>query len=425
MRPREPILHEGAEMAVSTMRIITSRLGVAFVLAITAGGCGPMEPASGLLLTVPIPAGSGCSAISVTAEGRGIFGANLDYHLHSRGQLFFNKRGVHKSGTIPSTGGIYADWVSSYASLTFNFVGYQFAWSGMNEKGLVMSTMALPQTVVPPPDDRPVVDSGFWMQYILDNCASIDDVIAADSMVRNITVDHYLVTDRSGAAAVIEYINGELVVHTADDLPVSVLANWFYDDSLRWWLAYRNSGDYSRMDSSLQRFCIAADRVSSFEETATEEAIAYAFDTLDAIAGERFSNSASQWSMVFDTRALRVYFKTFANPDLRFVDLGEFSRSCEHPVQMLDIDAPLTGDVSPWFSDYSHSEARDHLHWFIDFWETDATTAWADQMLYHFEGFSCEPQLRTRRVTGGRVTSGGVPQSHSDRQRNDGSSSHE
>ena len=423
MRFPEPVMKSGAATGVDGMKAATIVITVWCLIA--AGGCGPMEAVPGSSITAPIPAGSGCSAISVTVDGQGVFGANLDYQLHSRGQLFFNKRGVHKSGTIPSTGGIYADWVSSYASLTFNFVGYQFAWSGMNEKGLAMSTMAFPQTVVPPPDDRPVVDSGFWMQYILDTCASIDDVIAADAMVRNITVDHYLVTDRSGASAVIEYLNGELVVHAGDDLPVSVLANWYYDDSLLWWRAYRNSGDYSRMDSSLRRFCIAADRVSSFEETTTEEAIAYAFDTLDAIAAERFSNSASQWSMVFDTRALRVYFKTLANPNLRFVDLGEFSRWCEHPVQMLDIDAPLAGDVSPWFSDYSHSEARDHLHWFINFWETNATTAWADQMLDHFEGFSCEPRPRTRRVTGGRVTSGGVPQSYSDRQRNDESSSHE
>lgn len=404
------------------MKVTTIVIAVAFL---SAGGCGPIEPALDSSLPVSVRAGSGCSAISVTAEGRGIFGANLDYQFHSRGQLFFNKRGVHKSGTIPSTGGIYADWVSSYASLTFNFVGYQFAWSGMNEKGLTMSTMAFPQTVVPPPDDRPVVDSGFWMQYILDTCASIDDVIAADTMVRNITVDHYLVTDRSGASAVIEYLDGELVVHAGDDLPVSVLANWFYDDSLLWWRAYRNSGDYSRMDSSLQRFCIAADRVSSFEETTTEEAIAYAFDTLDAIAGERFSNHASQWSMVFDTRALRVYFKTLENPDLRWVDLGEFSRWCEHPVQMLEIDAPLAGDVSPWFSDYSHSEARDHFHWFVNFWETDVTTAWADQILHHFEGFTCEPRPRVRHVPGGRVTSRGTPQKNSDQKRNDGSSSHE
>jgi len=424
MRFPETKMKSGATTGVGGIRVSTIMIVVACLIA--AGGCGPIDSTAGSsLLPVPVRAGSGCSALSVTVDGRGIFGANLDYRLHTRGQLYINKRGVHKTGTIPNMGGAYAEWVSRYASLTFNFVGYQYPWGGMNEKGLVMSTMALPQTVYPPPDDRPVVDSGFWMQYILDTCETVDDVIAADDLVRNITVDHYLVTDRSGASAVIEYIDGELVVHTGGNLPVSVLTNWFYDDSLLWWRAYRDSGNYSSMDGSLQRFCIAADRLSSFEATTAEEGIAYAFDTLDAIAGERFTNHASQWSMVFDTRALRVYFKTLAHRDLRYVDLGEFSRWCEDPVQMLDIDAPLAGDASPWFTGYSHSEARDHLHWFVDFWETDATSAWADQMLHHFEGFSCEPRPRHRRQSGRRVAPAGVLQSQIDRYRNDGSSFNE
>lgn len=412
-------------MDTKTVRTPFWRLGIAVAVAITTGGCGPMETVSSSSITAPIPAGSGCSAISLTADGRGVFAANLDYRLHTRGQLFINQRGVRKTGRIPSTGGIYADWNSSYASITFNFVGYQYPWGGMNEQGLAMSTMALPQSVSQPPDDRPVVDSGFWMQYILDTCASIEDVITSDALVRNITEDHYLVMDRSGASAVIEYIDGELVVHTGEELPVSVLANWFYDDSLLWWRAYRHSGDYSRLDGSIQRFCIGADWVSSFDASATEERVVYAFDTLDAIAGERFSNHASQWSMVFDTRDLRVYFRTLANPDLRWVDLREFSRSCEHPVQMLDIDAPIAGNARPWFSNYSHSEARDHLHWFVNFWETDVTTAWADQLLHHLEGFSCEPRPRARRVAGGRVTPAGVPQSRSNWRRNDGNPDHE
>ena len=368
--------------------------------AIAAGGCTPIEPGRDASCSVPARAGSGCSALSLTADGSVIFGANLDYRLHTRGQLFINKRGVRKTGMIASTTGVYAEWVSSYASVTFNFVGYQYPWGGMNERGLVMSTMALPQTVYPPPDHRPVVDSGFWLQYILDTCVTVDDVIASDAMVRNVTVDHYLVADRNGASAVIEYIDGELVVHTGEDLPVSVLTNWFYDESLRIWRVYQGSEDYSWMDGSIQRFCIAADRVSSFEATTVDEGIGFAFDTLDAIAGQRFSEHASQWSMVFDTGALRVYFKTIANPDLRYVDLEELSPWCERPVQMLDIQEPLAGDVGPWFYDYSHSEARDHFYWFVNFYETDLMPAWADQMLRHFEGFTCEPRLRHRRVTG-------------------------
>ena len=368
--------------------------------AVAATGCAQVEPGRDASQSAPLRTGAACSAIALNAGGGTVFGANLDYRLHARGQLFINQRGVHKTGTIPSTTGAYAQWVSRYASVTFNFVGYQFAWGGMNEQGLVMSTMGLQQTVSPPPDERPVVDSGFWMQYLLDTCATVDDVIATDEVIRNITVDHYLIADRQGNAAVIEYVGGEFVVYTGDDLPVSALTNWFYDQSYYLWTIYGGDDDYSWMgEPVLERFCVAADRVSAFDGTTAQQAVDYAFETLDAVAGQRFSEHASQWSLVFDTGALRAYFKTYADPNLRYVDLKDFSPWCERAVQMLDIDEPLAGDVGPWFRDYSHSEALDHLVWFIDFWPNDLSPAWAGQILRHFESFSCEPPVRTRRTT--------------------------
>jgi choloylglycine hydrolase len=359
-------------------------------------GCAVPVVGNGAVGDGPAKSGAGCSAVSVNVDGRSIFGANLDYRLHTRGQLFINRRGIHKTGIITGAGG-YATWVSRYASLTFNFVGYQFAWAGMNERGLAMSTMALPQTVVQPPDERPVVDSGMWMQYVLDTCATVEDVIASDELVRNITVDHYLVADRSGAAATIEYVDGELVVHTGDDLPVSVLSNWFYDESLQWWRVMRGSGDYSRVDGVLQRFCLAADRVSAFRPSTSTAAVSYVFDTLETIAGERFSEHASQWSIVFDTGSSKIYFKTLAHPEIKWVDLAKVNRYCNRGVEMMEIQTPHVGDVRPLFTQYSHEAALDHFYWFLDSWETTATRQWARQILAHFEGFTCQPMPAPRR----------------------------
>ena len=362
------------------------------ILVSCAGPAAPLDDG----LASRTAARASCSACSVTVGGHAFFGANLDYKDHCRGQLFINKRGVRKTGLIPSADGVYAEWVSKYASITFNFVGYQFAWAGMNEMGLTLSTMSLPQTVVSPPDHRPVVDSGLWMQYVLDTCATVEDVIAADQVVRNITVDHYLVADRTGASAAIEYLNGEMVVHTGGGLPVSVLTNSTYEQSVNQWLARRALGDYWRLNGSLQRFCIAADRVSAFEPASDEAAVAFAFDTLDTIAGERFSEHASQWSIVFDTSNLRASFRTYADPSIRYVDLQEFPLHCYDPIVMLDIDTPLAGAVGSAFFNYSHSQVRDHYRWFIDFWNTNLSTRWADSVIAHFESFDCMPRCRRR-----------------------------
>jgi penicillin V acylase-like amidase (Ntn superfamily) len=367
------------------------------VCVLLAGGCAPAGDAPDGQLAAQGPEGAGCSAATFMAGGNTIFAANLDYVNFCRGQIFINPLGLHKTGVIPGTTGVNAEWSSKYASVTFNFVGYQIAWAGMNEAGLVMSTMSLNQTELPRPDPRPVLDSGNWIQYLLDTCATVDEVLAADDLVRNLTVDHYLVADRSGAAATIEFLDGELVAHTGGDLPVSVLTNSPYSELLSQWQIHGGSGDYGGMDSSSQRFCIAADRVTAFDGTSAEEGVAYAFQTLQAIAGQRFSEHTSQWRLVFDTGALRAYFKTDDDRTLRWVDLEAFNPWCGQPVQMLDIHARVSGDAASVFHDYSHAEALDQMLWFIDFWPgVEATPTSASQLLRYYESFACESRPLVR-----------------------------
>ncbi len=365
--------------------------------ALVAGGCSAGGDAPDGRLVARGSEGAGCSAATFMAGGNTIFAANLDYVYFCRGQIFINPRGLHKTGVIPGTTGVNAEWNSKFASVTFNFVGYQIAWAGMNEAGLVMSTMSLNQTELPRPDPRPVLDSGNWMQYLLDTCATVDEVLAADELVRNLTVDHYLVADRSGAAATIEFLDGRLVAHTGAGLPVSVLTNSPYSEVLSRWQIHGGSGDYGWMNSSSQRFCIAADRVTAFDGTSAEEGVNFAFETLQAIAGQRFSEHTSQWGLVFDTGALRAYFKTHEDRTLRWVDLQAFSPWCGRPVQMLDIHARVAGDAGPAFHDYSHAEALDQLVWFIDFWPgVEATPASASSLLRYYESFACEPRPMVR-----------------------------
>ena len=126
----------------------------------------------------------------------------------------------------------------------------------------------------------------------------------------------------------------------------------------------------------------------------------YAFQTLQAIAGQRFSEHTSQWRLVFDTGALRAYFKTDDDRTKRWVDLEAFNPWCGQPVQMLDIHESVAGDAGPAFHDYSHAEALDQLLWFIDFWPgVAATPTSASQLLRHFESFACEPKAPMRRVS--------------------------
>lgn len=176
-----------------------------------------------------------CSSFCLDNGDYCVFGANQDNNIDA-GLLFVNKRHVLKMGWDPSTTGEYARWISKYGSVTVVHAGYQMAWAGMNEAGLMISTMSLGATQNPPADERPPLSSSFWAQYLLDNFATVEEVIASDSMVRIFdTVDHYLVCDRTGDCATIEYLEGKMVAHTGDTLPVKALTNSVYWETYRDW----------------------------------------------------------------------------------------------------------------------------------------------------------------------------------------------
>jgi penicillin V acylase-like amidase (Ntn superfamily) len=348
-------------------------LGTVLLLAVLLIGC-TQRAAS------PTSACRACTSFCLDTSDGCVFGANQDNPIDA-GLLFVNKRRVVKSGWEPSTTGEYARWTSKYGSVTIVHAGYQMAWAGMNEAGLMISTMALDKTENPAPDARPPLASSFWAQYQLDNHSTVDEVIASDSRVRIAdTVDHYLVCDRKGNCATIEFLGGKMVHHSGDSLPVNVLANSTYQRSVRVW-----QKGVAR-DSSLRRFAKAADRVKRFEPGSAESAVDYAFDTLADVALD-----INAWRIVFDPVNLRVHFRTNRNPQRRYVEFSKLDFSGRTPVMMLNVHADLSGDVSDDLVVYSHEVSLKHA---IDFFEKyerlDYPPAFLDAMLRRLENFLYE-----------------------------------
>ena len=105
-----------------------------------------------LFLCMLTSIGKPCTSFCLNDNGNLIFGTNFDNDRVHKGLLFVNNRKVSKTGWESSTTGEYAGWISKYGSVTFNLAGYQLVWAGINEEGLVVSTMALSGTQSPPPD---------------------------------------------------------------------------------------------------------------------------------------------------------------------------------------------------------------------------------------------------------------------------------
>jgi penicillin V acylase-like amidase (Ntn superfamily) len=418
-----------------------------------------------------------CSSFCLDNGDHCVFGANQDSVIDA-GLMYVNKRGVLKSGWDPSTSGQYARWISKYGSVTFVHSGYQMAWAGMNEAGLMISTMALGETQNPPPDERPPLGSSFWAQYQLDNHSTVEEVIASDSQVRIAdTVDHYLVCDRKGDCATIEFLEGTMVCHTAQSLPVKALTNSIYRETVSDWeeerhlirgvmvhlvwpdssaakagikagdwitaiddleldgedpfaqlsvalrsnyavgdevkLSVQHRGDQGavtvalKLESfttsegkqvpflghialssgdSLRRFATLAQRLEALEPANPGEAVAYAFDTLHAVASK-----STAWSIVFDPANLWVHFHTNRNPQARYVDFSSLDFSCRTPVMMLDIHADLSGDITDDLVLYSHKASLDHLLSFNEKYErVDLHPFLADALLRGLERFPCK-----------------------------------
>ncbi|MEE8572480.1 MAG: linear amide C-N hydrolase, partial [Gemmatimonadota bacterium] len=166
-----------------------------------------------LLLICPLdgPTHACTSFVMDTPDGP-YFGANCDLFIPGDGLVLVNRRGVEKEGVHDGTTGESLKWVSEYGSVSFSLVGREFVWGGMNEAGLVVSSMELRAGEWPEPDERPGVLDGNWTQYILDTCSSIEQVIETNSFMRvqdSGVPSHHLVSDADGNCVAVEYLDGE------------------------------------------------------------------------------------------------------------------------------------------------------------------------------------------------------------------------
>ena len=160
-----------------------------------------------------------------------LFGRNYDWIIGD-GLMMINKRGVVKTATTVESNNV-AKWVSKYGSITFNQYGRENPAGGMNEAGLVVEQLWLDETEYPKADGRPALGTQEWVQYLLDKSGTTSEAIENGGAVRiesEVKV-HYLISDKAGDAATLEFIKGQLIVHTGANLPIPALTNNTYDDS--------------------------------------------------------------------------------------------------------------------------------------------------------------------------------------------------
>jgi choloylglycine hydrolase len=325
--------------------------------------------------------GHGCTSVCLTKNGHVVFGNNLDWFIDD-GLIVINKRNVKKRGVRSENP---PEWISKYASITTNQSGNGFPCRGMNEAGLVIGEMWLGSTSYPERDDRPSVISDQWIQYQLDTCATVEEVLATDKVLR-IDKDeyksHFFISDASGTCATVEWFDGKLCARKGDAVKVNVMVNSPYAECL------------TRGDDPSGRFAKAARMLDSYSG---EDPVQYVFSILRAT---RLKSNV--WSLVFDVKNHRLYYFTARNPEIRSVSLSAFDPFCDSPVQILDMNASGKGDIKASFKDFTHEENARIARIAIDKWKARdpnvLSEADIDKTLNYHKTMQCLPEQEKQRL---------------------------
>ncbi|MBU1096425.1 MAG: linear amide C-N hydrolase [Bacteroidetes bacterium] len=344
-----------------------------------------------------------CTSFIMKNDNSLLLGHNLDWHI-GIGLFMTNKRNVEKTALMDSLENP-AKWVSKFGSITFNQVGRELPYGGMNEKGLVVEQMTLDQTNYPGRDSRQSISACQWIQYQLDNCSTIQEVISTDQVIRIVDRSskfHFLICDGFGNSAVIEFINGKMIAKTNELLPVTALANSPYDESIS---AYKTKSS-TEFNRSLYNFCTAASMIDNYSKNDVNDAISYSFNILKSVGQGHFT----KWSIVYDIKNLKVYFKVFESPTLtetqiiflkdegfaktKIVDLNKIDYTCSSPCLVMDLELDREGLVNSYFQNYSTSINKEYISKTFDyFWRLGVPIQVSDAELNYLakypESFKC------------------------------------
>jgi penicillin V acylase-like amidase (Ntn superfamily) len=301
-----------------------------------------------VLIITKVSLVSACTTFLINKNGQLVFGRNYDW-VTDAGIVCTNLKGLAKT-SIKTRDGETISWVSQYGSITFNQYGKEFPTGGMNEKGLVVELMWLDETKYPAADKRPAVDVLQWVQYQLDNCATIEDVIATDKKLRIASVGntplHYLVADANGNASTIEFLNGKLVAHTGNALVQPVLTNNIYDESVK---ALRSATTYN--NNSLERFNQACNMIKQFKsDNNSQPATDYAFNILAEVA----QGDYTKWSIVYDITNKTISFKTNRFKQVKAVAFSAFDFNCNASAKTFEMNQAAHGSINKLFVDFNN-----------------------------------------------------------------------
>jgi choloylglycine hydrolase len=278
-----------------------------------------------------------CTSFLVQDDKRPIMGKSYDWDL-GHGMVVVNPRGMKKTGLAVEATDLPPTWTAQYGSVIFNQYGREFPVGGMNEAGLAVEILWSFSTEYPLPDERPSLNELQWIQYHLDNYATVKDMVAHADEIRIAGLYakvHYMAVDQQNNSASFSYIDGKLVINEA----VLALTNTNLSKSrsyLKKFTGFSGNLPIPKGKGSPDRYVIARSMLAAGDRPdAVNETISFAYSILDAVKTPGYT----QWQIVYDLAGREIYFRTAENQRLRRVRLAAFNFSCTEPVLGFPIES--------------------------------------------------------------------------------------
>lgn len=257
--------------------------------------------------------------------------------------LFINMRDVQKTALMmpPAIG---ASWISKYGSLTVSQISKEYPNGGINEAGLVVEQTTLWQTDYPPADSRPAINELQWIQFLLDTCSTVDEALQAAATVRidqSTSKLHYLIADRQGDHAIIEFLNGAMTVHK--ELHTSpIMVNSLYEQTI----AGRQTEYDNYERNSMDRFATVSNKINKMPNNV--DTVDYAFQVL-----LEASREDTVFRLVYDIHKMEIHACSNQNQEIKCIKLDDFNFDPGSPSKAANLQLLNGGNIPSQFEVYN------------------------------------------------------------------------
>lgn len=303
-----------------------------------------------------------------------LVGRNMDYHRDTGTNLWILPRGIDRTDGVGGS----LSWTAKYGSLIAG--GYDLmSVDGVNEAGLAGHILWLTESDYGHHDpSRPALSIAVWLQYFLDNFATVAEAVAwvqetnvqvvplADPSSGEVPAVHLALDDQTGDSAIIEYVNGAPTVW--HDRSYRVMTNSpTYGEQLALLGRIEAFGGTETLPGTTlasDRFARASYYVGRLPKSDNQVSAIAGMLSVIRNAAQPFripdpgKPEASQtiWQTVADLTNRRYVFSSTIRPNIVWVDLGDVDFSAGACARKLDLTADtaleggLVGNVTDKFT---------------------------------------------------------------------------